>query len=163
MHIRLFVTSLLLGALLIAPAARAQEEPIKVSKWFLPDSPFYMLQRMNEKINTFFTFSDRARAERHWMAAERRFGEYAALANKGKTSLAARAAEEYSEQAARAKESLLRIGGDHGSALFSSFESTLRAKADQMKADLARTPQEAKSVLEHALGGVQSLLRDGAQ
>jgi len=55
-----------------------------------PDSPFYFLETIVEKIGTFFTFGDLKKAERYSILAEERLAEANVMAERGKSELAER-------------------------------------------------------------------------
>lgn len=71
----------------------AQAQTATPSAGILPDSPFYFLKSWGEKIREAFIFSERAKLEYGLFLAERRMGESQALAEKGKSELAAKIAE----------------------------------------------------------------------
>lgn len=62
-----------------------------------PDSSFYFLDTLSEKINLFFTFSSEKKAEKAIEYAEERFGEIMEMVSRNKTKEAAEAAVKYKE------------------------------------------------------------------
>ncbi|HDM32116.1 MAG TPA: hypothetical protein ENG32_02025, partial [bacterium] len=67
-----------------------------------PDSPFYFLERIFEKIGTFFTFDELKKAERYAKLAAERIAEAKAMIEKGKIEAAKIALERYEDQLGKA-------------------------------------------------------------
>ena len=63
-----------------------------------PDSPFYILETITERIITFFTFGDLKKAERHVTLAAERLAEARAVVEKGKPELAEKTLSRYEMQ-----------------------------------------------------------------
>ena len=63
-----------------------------------PDSPFYFLEIILEKIGTFFIFDNLKKAERYVVLAAERVAEAQAVTEKGKSEKAARALKRYEMQ-----------------------------------------------------------------
>jgi len=63
-----------------------------------PDSPFYFLETIIEKIGTFFTFGDLKKAERHAALAAERLAEARTVVEKGKPEFAEKILERYRMQ-----------------------------------------------------------------
>ncbi|MDI6903845.1 MAG: DUF5667 domain-containing protein [Methanocellales archaeon] len=69
-----------------------------------PDSPFYFLDTLGEKIVMFFTFGAEKKAERAFKIAEEKLAEVTAMAQKGKAEALEKASKKYEEYLGIAKE-----------------------------------------------------------
>jgi len=121
-----------------------------------PDSPFYFLETITERIITFFTFGDLKKAERYATLAAERLAEVEAVVEKGKPELVEKTLERYRMQLqnsiARAEKAML-AGKD--------FEKVMEAMAKAGKTTSVRlevltevyekVPEQAKPAIESAM------------
>lgn len=74
------------------------------SAGMLPDNPLYFLEQLSEGIANFFTFGDKAKAERLFNQSEERLSEARALVEKGKSDQAEKIIAKYQERVTKALE-----------------------------------------------------------
>jgi len=119
----------------------------------LPDSPLYFFKRITERIGTFLTFGEVARARRMIGLAEKRLAEAEALAVRGLPEIAERAIQNYQEylnRAAQRAEVAKERGFDVDNVLEKVAEATLRHQAVLAEV-YERVPEQAKPAIERAM------------
>ena len=89
------VGCVLLGLFLSGGAALAQDQPPLPAPGILPDSPWYLFDKLGKDIGMFFAFGDQAKAEKALHYAGERLAEALAMKEKNKEKLMAQAAGEY--------------------------------------------------------------------
>jgi hypothetical protein len=112
----------------------------------LPNSPFYFVKSFFEGVGTFFTFGDRARAERYLELAELRLSEAKALAEQGDEGVSAAIAR-YEERYARAKERAQRVGELDLETRVADAATKHLSVLDEV---LERVPTEAREAIQAA-------------
>lgn len=142
-----------LAILLLAPLAAFAQENLLSDPGITPDSPFYFLDLVGEKIGEFFAFSAEAKVKHALATAEERLAEAEAMADKGKDDLAATARERYQErlnaalaQAAQAKEQ----GKDMEEVMATVAEATFRHMA-VLTERLEQVPEQAQEAIARAI------------
>ncbi len=94
----IFIFNFLLVSLIFSAASiLAQTEVNLLPPGLTPDSHFYFLEDFFEKIGTFFTFGDAAKAERYAKLAAERVAEAKAVVDKGKPEAVKKALVKYQE------------------------------------------------------------------
>lgn len=149
---KIFIT-LGLAVLLFVPLAVFAQESLLSSPGMTPDSPFYILDLIGEKIGEFFAFSAEGKARHALASAEERLAEAEAMADKGKDDLAATARERYQERlnaalakAAQAKEQ----GKDVEEVMALVAEATFRHIA-VLTERLEQVPEQAQGAIAEAI------------
>ncbi|NQV93339.1 hypothetical protein HQ403_02470 [Candidatus Kaiserbacteria bacterium] len=142
-----------LAIFLFAGVVQAQTEDILPNAGMLPDSPFYFLERLTEGVTIFFTFGDKAKAERLFKQSEERLAEVQALVNKDKSEKAEKIIERYQEKIAKAIERAKRArekNEDVDDILEHIAEATSRHQ--EVLGDVyKKAPEDAKEAIKHAL------------
>ena len=118
-----------------------------------PDSPFYFLEEIIEKISIFFTFNDLKKAEKYINLAAERLAEAKAVLEKGKLELTKETLTRYEEQlgdsidmAERARDK----GKNAEKVMLKVGEAT--SKHLEVLADVyGKVPEEAKTSIEGAI------------
>lgn len=107
---------LLVLSFIISPICYAQEAPRSAEEmglssevWLLPDSPFYFVKQIYEKIGDFFTVGAGRQAIRDLDIARKRLWESEALLAKGDTEKVQENLERYLERIRSSKEALEKV------------------------------------------------------
>lgn len=133
--------------------AQAQTENVLPNAGMLPDNPFYFLERLSEGVGTFFTFGDKAKAERFFKQSEERLAEAQALVNKDKTEKAEKIIEQYQEKMTNALERAKRArekNEDVDDVLEHIAEATSRHQ-ETLGDVYEKTPEGAREAIKYAL------------
>jgi len=120
----------------------------------LPDSPFYFLERLSEGVATFFTFDNKAKAERIFNQSEERLAEVEALIEKGKSEKAQEIVERYQERVSKAIEKAELAKKDGDKSVDDVLERIAKAttRHQEVLGDVYdKAPEAAKEAIEHAL------------
>lgn len=119
----------------------------------LPGNPFYFLDSLFEGLGSLVTFGDLSKAERHFALAEERLAESEALADKGDSNRAEKAAEKYQERLDRAlakAEEANEAGRDTDAVLEKIAEATVRHQ--EVLADIyEKVSEQAKEAIQRAM------------
>lgn len=119
----------------------------------LPDSPFYFLKNWGERVGTFFTFGDMAKAERFADLAEIRLSEAQALVEKEKPEVSEKTLIRYQNRLSHAltkAEEAKTKGHDVDEVLTKVAEATL--KHQEVLANVyEKVPEQAKEAIQRAM------------
>lgn len=119
----------------------------------LPDSPFYFVKTLGEKIRGVFLFSEPARLKYQLKIAERRLNEAQALVQKGKSDVAAKTVEKYqdlSDRINKRMEDAVAKGRDLSEVRDAVIEA--RSKHIQiLERVLERIPGQAKDAIQKVI------------
>ncbi|MFW6143605.1 MAG: DUF5667 domain-containing protein [Patescibacteria group bacterium] len=119
-----------------------------------PDSPFYFLKRLGEKINMAFTFNAEAKARKSVKYAEKRLAEAKAMADKGKPALAEKVMNDYGEMMSYAANNLAQAaqeGKDIEDSLTNLVEKSTGIHQQVLTDVYEKVPEEAKEGIEKAM------------
>lgn len=143
---------LALTALVFVGSSQAQVSDLP-DPGLLPNSPFYFLKRFTERIGTFLTFGEVARAQRMLDISEKRLAEAGALAARGLPEVAERTLQNYQEylnQAVERAETAKARGFDVDNVLERVAGATLRHQAVLAEV-YEKVPEQAKPAIERAM------------
>ena len=134
----------------------AQAQAMELPKpGILPDSPLYLFKSWSEDIGTFFTWGDKAKAERLLYLAEKRLAEANAQVTKGKPEMAEKIISRYQKQLNRAltkAEAAKAKGLDIDEVLTHVSEATLKHQIVLAEV-YEKVPEQAKPAIERAMQG----------
>lgn len=150
--IKKIVILTLLAAFMFGGAVQAQSDELP-DPGILPGNPFYFLKSISEGIGTFLTFGDIKKAERFAFLAEKRLAEADALAEKGDSNRAEKAAEKYQERLAAAldkAEEAKEKGLDVDAILAKVSEATLKHQ-EVLARVFEKVPEQARKGIERAM------------
>ncbi len=119
-----------------------------------PDSPFYFLSRLSDRVGMFFAFSAEAKVNRSISIGEKRLAEAQAMAEKGKDDLAAEAAQEYGKMIGNAAGILSQTakeGGDIDEALENLVDRSTSIHQQVLTDVYESVPEEAKQSIQSAM------------
>lgn len=139
-------------SLLFTGIVFAQEDG-SVDPGLSPDSPFYFLDTIGEKISLFFTFKAERKAEKALRFAEEKFAEAKAMAERNSAKALEKADERYQhflELANRRAEEVREKGKDVEELAAKITENALRHR-EVLKKVLEKVPEEARSGIERAI------------
>lgn len=143
----IIIFSLLFGAIVFAQEAELPNPGLT------PDSVFYFLDTLGEKIGMFFTFGAEKKAEKAMKIAEEKLAEVKAMAERNKTKALEKANQKYQEfldlASQRAKEAKEK-GKDVEKLVTLISEKTLQHQEVLLKV-FEKVPQEAKKGIEKAI------------
>lgn len=144
----LFLFSLLLLSLIFGTIfAKAQTDlpPAGIT----PDSYFYFLESFFERIGTFFTFGDIAKAERYANLANERIGEVKAVIEKGKPKAAEKALIIYQDQLEKAliKIEQAQVKGKNVSEIAEIVTQVTLKHLTVLEEVLEKVPKQTKSAV----------------
>lgn len=115
----------------------------------LPDSPFYFLETLSERMGTLFTFGKIKKAERHLKLASERLAESKILADSGDLDKAKKTVEKYQEridEALEKAEEAKTEGNDTDEVLEKIAEITARHQA-VLASVYEKAPAQAKEAI----------------
>lgn len=121
-----------------------------------PDSAFYFIEMVSERISTFFTFGDLKKAERHANLAIERLAEAQAVVGKGKTKFVEKTLARYEKQLensiARAQKAQAK-GKNIGKVLelLSKVGKATSVHLEVLAEVGEKVPEQAKSAIENAM------------
>ncbi len=149
---RKLILSLIILSLLFGTMSFAQETDLP-NPGLTPDSSFYFLDTLGEKIGMFFTFGAEKKAEKALKYAEEKLAETKAMAEKNKTKAAEKANQKYqkflgiaNQKTQEAKEK----GKDIEELAILITEKTL--KHQEILAEVfEKVPEEAKEAIQEAI------------
>lgn len=154
----LLLLALVAFGLLWAPTALAQEatpsaeEEIYTPR-LLPDSPFYFLKRIKERIELFLAQVPEAEAEKYTEFATRRIAEAKMMIKKNKHQFVVKLMERHKEHLTKAEEKI-EEAKDKGRDVERVLEIVVEATSIHQKV-LAevyeKVPEQAKEAIEHAM------------
>ena len=121
-----------------------------------PDSPFYFLETIAERIVTFFTFGDLKKAERYAALAAERLAEAQAVVEKGKPEFAEKTLQRYEKQLnnsiARAKRAEAKGKSTEKVIEVLTRVSKATSKHLEVLAEVyEKVPEQAKPAIENAM------------
>lgn len=127
----------------------------------MPDSPFYFLKVVKEKIQTFFTFSAENKTKQYLHLAEVRMAEYQKMLEKGKTELARKTLEKYEKQLNKAivKIEELKSKGKNVEDTSQKIEESVAKHINILERNLQKAPESAKKGLDNALESARKLIQ----
>lgn len=129
------------------------EDEELIDPGLLPNHPLYFLKTWSENIQTFFTFGQVNRANRHLALAEKRLAEAKSLMAQGETELAQKIMNRYQEQFAHAftfAQQAKEKGQNSDEIMAKIAENTLRHQAVLTRV-YEQVPEEAKPAIERAM------------
>lgn len=152
----LLLTTLLLGA---GGGASAQGQWVKAAVGIRPDSPFYILERIREKIELFLTLDLRIKAEKAFGFAAERLAEAEAMLTFNNTPAALDTVKRYESFLVRGRDYLQKAeaqGRGVRSLKVKQTEETIREQA-LLQNILGRVPEETQSVVLKAINTSQEI------
>jgi len=142
----IFITSLLLLALVFAPAPASAQ----TSAGTTPGSFFYFFDTTFENISLFFTFDSEKKAEKALGYAEERLAEIRAIAN-DKPDQVENALANYEEKISLATERAENLEEERASALLTTISEKTEAHQETLADVLNQVPEEAKEAITRAI------------
>lgn len=115
----------------------------------LPDSPFYFVKILGEKIRGMFAFSESAKVKYQYQIAERRLKESVLLKQKGKQELSLKIVRKYQEIVDNTDQKLEEIGSR--GALYVPMLEARYKHLQTLENVFDRVPDEAKDAIERVL------------
>lgn len=162
-----FISAILAITLVFAVvgAVRAQEDTGLPNPGITPDSPFYFLDTLGERISLFFARSAEARARKSLAIAEEKLAEAETMADEGKDKAAEIATNRYGETisvAAGALAQAARTGEGFDEALKSLIAKATSIHLDVLSRVYDKVPEKAKEAIQKAMekssrGGEEAL------
>ena len=148
--ISLLITSVFLFSLGAGVLAQETELP---DPGLTPDSPFYFLERITERIGTFFTFGDIKKAERHTVLATERLAEANAMREKGKSELVEKTLERYEYQLEKAlsRTEQAKTKGKNTVEVAKTITEATQKHLTVLEEILEEVPEEVKPAIEQAM------------
>jgi len=152
---KIFFSILILSFLIVGTGVLAQNDELP-SPGITPDSPFYFLERIVEKISTFFIFGDLKKAERHALLAAERLAEAQAIAEKGKPELIEKTSARYENQLEKSMARIERAirKGENTEKIMEVLDRVGQATSKHLEV-LAevyeKAPEQAKPAVENAM------------
>lgn len=146
----------ILTLILLIASARisfAQGEWLDAPVGIRPDSPLYLVERLKERLTLFFTFGEKAKAEKLFRFAEERLAEAEAMATHKKPEVAEKVLKRYEEQLEQAEKHLAKAEekGEKVEELKEKItENALRHQAI-LQSVYERVPEEAKEAVAKAM------------
>jgi DNA-binding transcriptional MerR regulator len=144
----------ILGTLLsfLGGVVLAQNETLS-DPGLTPDSPFYFLEIIVEKIGNFFTFGDKAKAERMLALAEERLAEAKKMIEEGKREHAQKAFKRYQAHLQECEKRLERMEnkGERIDDVVEKVASVTEKHIAVLERVYERVPDQAKSAILHAM------------
>ena len=132
--------------------AEAVEEPIYTPR-LLPDSPFYFLKRIKERIELFLAQAPEAKAEKYAELATRRIAEAKVMIKRNKNQFVVKLMEKHQEHLDKAEKKIEEArekGKDVERVLAIVAEAT--SIHQKVLADVyEKVPEQAKEAIEHAM------------
>jgi hypothetical protein len=155
------VFSLLLTILLVGAhgTASAQGQWVNAAVGIRPDSPFYILERIREKIELFFTLDLRAKAEKAFGFAAERLAEAEAMLTFNNTPAALDSIKRYESFLLRGRDYLQKAeaqGREVHNLKVKETEATIREQA-LLQNILGRVPEESQAVVLKAIDTSQEI------
>ncbi len=117
-----------------------------------PDSPFYFLDKMGEKIGMFFAFRTESKVKKALKYAEERLAEAEAMANENKAEKATKATENYQEQL-NMIQNRIQEAKQKGKSVEEVSSRVAQATSNHLAVledVLQKVPEEAKPAIERA-------------
>lgn len=156
--ISLLIITILLFS--VATGVLAQEEELPAASsvelpdpGLTPNSPFYFLEIITEKIVSFFTFGDVAKAARYVNLAAERMAETQALAAKGKVKLVAKSLQRYENHLIKASQRLekAKTAGKDTEAATKTIDEVRSKYYSLLEKGLDEVPEDLKPAIRHAM------------
>jgi len=118
-----------------------------------PDSPFYFLDTLGEKIGMFFAFGSEKKAEKALKIAEEKLAEVKAMAEKNKTKALEKANQRYQEflNLANSKTQKAKEKGKDVERLVTLISEKTLKHQEVLSEILEKIPEQAKSGIEKAI------------
>ncbi len=118
-----------------------------------PDSPFYFLETIVEKISTFFTFGDLKKAERYAALAAERLAEARAVAEKGKSELVEKTLARYEMQLqnSMARAEKAESKGENTEEVMTRVGQATQKHLEVLAEIYEKVPEQAKPAIENAM------------
>jgi len=118
-----------------------------------PDSPFYFIETIGERISLFFTFGTEAKAEKKLDHAEKRLAEAKAMADEGREDLAERSLDAYGKLVSEAAEMLAEAAkdGDKDEALAELIRRATGIHQMVLTEVYEKVPEQAKESVQQAM------------
>ncbi len=119
----------------------------------LPNSPFYFLETLSERIGTLLTFGKIKKAERHLDLASERLAESKELADEGDTVRAEETAEKYQEQIDEAltKTTEAKTEGEDTDAVLEKIAGITARHQAVLASVYERVPEQAKEAIRKVM------------
>lgn len=162
-----FITVALVTILIftVVGAVRAQENVELPSPGITPDSPFYFLDTLGERIGLLFARSAEAKARKALAIAEEKLAETEAMVDEGKDKAAEIAINRYGEtisEAARALAQAAQTGEGFDEALKSLIAKATSIHLGVLSRVYEKVPEKAQEVIQRAMekssrGGEEAL------
>lgn len=155
------VFSLLLTILLLsaAGAVSAQGQWVNAAVGIRPDSPFYILERIREKIELFFTLDLRLKAEKAFGFAAERLVEAEAMLTFNNAPTALDTVKRYESFLVRGRDYLQKAeaqGREVRNLKVKQTEETIREQA-LLQNILSRVPEESQAIVLKAINTSQEI------
>ncbi len=152
MNMKKIILPIIVLSLLFGGVAFAQDDNLP-DPGLTPDSPFYFLERIAERIGTFFTFGDIKKAGRHTALAAERLAEAKVMAEKEKPKLLEKTLERYENQLVKA---LLRTKkaetkGKDTKEITKTITEATQKHITVLERVLEKVPEQAKPAIERAI------------
>lgn len=152
---KLLITPVIASMFLVGAVAHAQTADTELpNPGMLPDSPLYFLERAAERMSIFFTFNNKAKAERLLRQSEERLAEIEVLLQREKVEKVKETAEHYQERVDEALERAGRARERNEENIDDVFERIAEnaARHQEILGDVYdRVPEDAKDAIERAL------------
>ena len=118
-----------------------------------PDSPFYFLDTLGEKIGMLFTFGSEKKAEKALQFAEEKIAEVEAMAEKNKIEALEKANQNYQKYLGLANEKVKEAGikGKDVERLVNLIKEKTSKHQEILSGVLEKVPEQAKSGIEKAI------------
>lgn len=141
--------------------AAAEEKPVEVT--ILPDSPWYSLKLLGEKIQETFTLRTEAKLQLMEKLGEKRAVEAQKLIEKGKPELAQKILDKYNQRLEKIKK-LIEEKGNRLENKLEKWEQKTKARFEHrnevLQRVLEKAPEAAKPGLQRALENNQKSLEN---
>ena len=147
------LTLFIIIALLFLGTAVFAEDINLSSPGLTPDSFFYLLDTLGEKISLIFTFNAEKKAEKAWKFAEEKLAEVKAMAEKNNAKALEKADEKYQEflELANEKSQEAKKQGKDVEKLLTSISERALKHQEVLTDVLDIVPEEAKKRIENAI------------
>lgn len=119
----------------------------------LPDSPFYFIELLKEKMIIWFTFGPEKEIEKYWKFAELRMAEYQKMIDNGKTETAQKVLERYGDTVQKILDKVEELKNEQKGILkFSQkAEQILSKHTVVLEKNLDKVPEQARDSLMRAI------------
>lgn len=107
---KIFVTAVLAGSLLVgSPAYAESDEQLDVSAGTTPDSVFYTIDQLNERLQLSITSDDEKKADLLLAYAQERLSESNEMVQQGKDEYVNKLIDQYTETLSKAEDQIAKV------------------------------------------------------